>query len=154
METIQNQTKIKKILLFSGVGILIFIIGIAVGLGIAKVYFNLNKDKIYSSIQNSRKDLSEITSEQIKELTALKPGRTLYGDVKTKEGNQITIVIPFSNPANPKDKKNVEVKIQIDSQDEIFRNDKISSINDIKINDYAVVEILENKKIIYLPTIK
>ena len=74
--------------------------------------------------------------------------------VKTKEGNQITIVIPFSSPANPKDKKNVEVKIQIDSQDEIFRNDKISSINDIKINDYAVVEILENKKIIYLPTIK
>ena len=146
--------KIKKILLYGGAGILIFIIGIVSGLAIAKVYFNLNKDKIYSSIQDSRKAIFEITPEQIKEFTALKPGRTLYGDVKSKQENQITIIIPFSNPSNPQDKKNIEVNIPIDPKDEILRNNVKVSINDIKIADYLIIKILEDKKIIYLPIVK
>lgn len=148
------MTKTKKILLYGGIGILILLIGIIIGLGIAKTYFNFNKDKIYSSIQNERKALSEITPEQIKNLTSLTPGRTLYGDVKSKQENEITIVIPFSNPAAPEDKKNIEVKIPIDSKDEISRDKKLVSINDIKINDYVIIEILENKKIIHIPIIK
>ena len=144
------MTKIKIII---GV-VLIFLIGIVAGLSIAKVYFNLNKDKIYSSIQDSRKAMFEITPEQIKELTALKPGRTLYGDVKSKQGNLITINIPFSNPDDPADKKNVGVNIPVDSKDEILRNNVKGSINDIKIADYLIIKILEDKKIIYLPIVK
>lgn len=146
--------KTKKFLLYVGIGIIILFIGIVSGLAIAKVYFNLNKDKIYSSIQNQRKALSEITPEQIANLTALNPGRIIYGDVKSKENNEIVIIIPFSNPAAPDEKKNIEVKIPIDSKDEILRDEKVSSISDIKINDYLIIEILEDKKIIRVATVK
>lgn len=148
------MTKIKKILLYGGIGILILLVGIAVGLIVAKTYFNLNKEKIYSSIQNEKKTLSEITPEQIANLTALNPGRIIYGDVKSKENNEIVIVIPFSNPVAPEEKKNVEVKIPIDPKDEILRDEKPIFISNIQINDYVIIEILEDKKIIRVATVK
>lgn len=140
----------KKIILYIGAGILIFIIGLVAGLIIANFYFKTNKEKVCSAPKVN----FEITPEQIKNLTSLTPGRIIYGDVKSKEGNQITLVIPFSNPSNPQNKKNIEVNIPIDPKDEIIRDNVKASLNDIKINDYLVVKILEGKKIIYLSTIK
>lgn len=148
------MTKTKKILLCGGGAILIFFVGITVGLIVAKIYFNLNKNKIYSSIQNEKKALSEITPEQIENLIALKPGRIIYGDVKSKQDNQITIIIPFSNPAAPENKKNIEVKIPVDSKDEILRDEKRIFIGNIQISDYAIIEVLEDKKIIRVATAK
>ena len=147
--------KIQKILLYGGIGILILLIGIAVGFLISNNYLNRNnKEKSYFSSSPSEAKL-KITPEQIKNLTSLTPGRIIYGDVKSKEGNQITIVIPFSDPLNPKDQNNIEVKIPVDlSKDEILRYDGKASLEDIKINDYLTVKILEGKKIIYLSTIQ
>lgn len=104
----------------------------------------------------------EIPPEAIANISSLKPNQIIYGIVKSKNQNQIGISAVLVNPLNSQDIREIPIAIALGSQDEIRRFQKISdeqplketaaSFEDINIGDFITIRILENKKVVYLPT--
>lgn len=147
-----------KKIYFTIAGILILMVGFVVGFSAAFYYFKANKEKFYSSQIKSK-----IFDKQIENINLLKPGQILYGKVSSKDKNQITLAVVLINPLDAKNSKEISVKIPVDQKDEIMRlklsEDELlksikASFEEINVGDYLTVKILNDKKIIYLPTQK
>ena len=143
----------KKIIFILG-GVTILLIGLISGAFLYGVYF---KSAQSPGIK------TEISPAQIEKITSLQPGQIFSGEVKSKEGNEIALTVQLIDYLELGEEKEITVKIPVDSKDEIVRFKKISAVapdlelikasfNDIKVGDYLSVKILNNKKIIYLPT--
>ncbi len=103
----------------------------------------------------------EIAQEQIEDIISLKPNQVIFGEVVSKQDDQIVLKVVLFNPIERKIEKNISVNIPIKPQDEIFRFKKVAdtselktikvSFENIKIGDYLAIKIFQDKKILYLP---
>lgn len=99
---------------------------------------------------------TEISKETLKQIEESKPGLFYNAIVKNISGNKITLDLLWIDPFNKETKKS-KVIITFNPEDEIRRfkinNDGTFEIqklnlNDLKINDYILVNTQESKKII------
>lgn len=148
----------KKTILFIVGGLIILLIGLAVGLLGANYFITKNKGAFCAP-----KIKAEISPQQIEDITSLKSGQILFGKVSAKGNDLITLAIQLINPLDPEDKKEISINIPINQADEFVRFKRNSnspnmdtvksSLNDLEIGDYVSVKIFQDKKTIYLPTI-
>lgn len=145
----------KKIQYIVG-GFLILAIGGVIGVSGAGLYFERHK----AAICPARTEIKTALSDD-KALTALVPGRIIFGKIVTKESGKFTILGSLVNPVHPEEKKDVEIPIPVTARDIFFHIQRNAdgvmqpiavTYNEAKVGMQVTVKILDGgKKEIYLP---
>jgi hypothetical protein len=144
----------KKIIKIGGIIILILI-------GLIFIWPYLTKREISHADFEKYNIKSEMTQEQVNEAVAIKPGKSFYGKVLSKEKDNFTLEVYLQNIVNPDDSKYVSFKIPVAKTDEFKRIGRSfgtknleavkASFSDMKKDDLIGVSVYESKKIIVLP---